>query len=134
MLLEELKIRVQKAETASEEYQRQLNLLQARLDESQQAHSQLEDHLHAKVERVEELEMERAETARHKREVQALYESERTAILKDKEEQAVREEELQLVIQRLKENLAQKETKTNREDGREESQACRPQLLEYGDK
>ena len=125
-LLEELRTRVQKAETASEEYQRQLNLLQARLDESQQAHGQLEDQIHTQSEKVEELELEKSEVIRHKREMEALYESERTAILKDKEEQEVKEEELQMVIHRLKETLAQKDTKTIVGDDTEETQSCKP--------
>ena len=111
-LLEELRSRVQKAETASEEYQKQLNLMQARLEESQQAHGQLEDQLHEKNLREEELETEKAQAARQKREVETIYESERTALLKEKAEQTVREEEMKGTIQRLKESLAQREIKT----------------------
>ena len=111
-LLEELRARVQKAETASEEYQKQLNLMQARLEESQQAHGQLEDQLHEKNLREEELETEKAQATRQKREVETIYESERTALLKEKAEQTVREEEMKGTIQRLKESLAQRETRT----------------------
>ena len=117
-LLEERRARVQKAESASEEYQKQLNLLQARLEESQQAHGQLEDQLHEKNLREEELETEKAQAARQKREVESIYESERAAILKEKEEQTVREEEMKGTIQRLKESLAQREAKTS--DGSKE--------------
>lgn len=111
-LLEELRARVQKAETASEEYQKQLNLMQARLEESQQAHGQLEDQLHEKNLREEELETEKSQAARQKREVEMIYESERTAILKEKAEQTVREDEMKGTIQRLKESLSQREMKT----------------------
>ena len=123
-ILEELRTRVQKAENASEEYQRQLNLLQARLDESQQAHGQLEDQLHERDERVEELMAEKTQAARQKREVEAIYESERIAILKEKEEQTARGEEMQGTIQRLKESLAQREARRNSEESRELPRNC----------
>lgn len=117
-LMDELRSRVQKAETASDEYQRQLNLLQARLDESQQEQGQLEDQLHQSNRNIEELESDRAQSARQKREMQELYETERTSMLKDKSEQKVREDELISANQRLKENLAQRETRSNGEDSR----------------
>lgn len=120
-LMDELRSRVQKAETASEDYQRQLNLLQARLDESQQEQSQLEDQLHRSNSSIEELESDRAQSARQRREMQDLYETERTSMLKDKAEQKRREDELTSANQRMKESLAQRETRNNGEDSRIES-------------
>ncbi|CAD6584770.1 MAG: hypothetical protein ASARMPRED_001915 [Alectoria sarmentosa] len=117
-LMDELRSRVQKAETASEDYQRQLVLLQTRLGESQQEQSQLEDRLHQSNRNVEELESERAQSARQKREMQDLYETERTSMLKDKAEQKKREDELTSANQRLKESLAQRETRNFDEDSR----------------
>ena len=117
-LMDELRSRLQKAETASEEYQRQLNLLQARLDESQQEQGQLEDRLHQSSRDIEELESDRVQSARQKREMQDLYETERTSMLKDKIEQKAREDELLSANQRLKESLAQRETRNNSEDSR----------------
>ena len=108
-LLDELRSRVQKAETASEEYQRQLNLLQARLDESQQSHGRLEDQLHEKREQLEELETEKVQAARQKRDLEKLFEEERAAMLKDRDEQNARNDGLQTTLQRLRENLVQKE-------------------------
>ena len=112
-LMDELRNRVQKAETASEEHQRQLNLLQARLDESQQEQGQLEDRLHQSNSIIEELESDRAQSTRQRREMQDLYETERTSMLKDNAEQKTREEELVSANQRLKESLAQRETRNN---------------------
>lgn len=117
-LMDELRSRVQKAETASEQYQRQFNLLQARLDESQQEQGQLEDRLHQSNRNIEELESDRAQSARKRREMQDLYETERTSMLKDKTEQKAREGELISANQRLKETLAQRETRNNSEDAR----------------
>ena len=117
-LMDELRSRVQKAETASEEYQRQLNLLQARLDESQQEQGKLEEQLHQSNLNIEELESDRALSARQKREMEELYETERTSMLKDRAEQKMREDELLSANQRLKENLAQRETRNNGEISR----------------
>lgn len=117
-LMDELRSRVQKAETASEEYQRQLILLQARLDESQQEQGKLEDRLHQSNTSIEELESDRALSARQRRETQDLYETERTSMLKDRAEQKTKEDELLSANQRLKEILAQRETRNNGEDSR----------------
>ena len=117
-LMDELRSRVQKAETASEEYQRQLNLLQARLDESQQEQGKLEEQLHQSNLNIEELEGDRALSARQKREMQEMYETERTSMLKERAEQKTREDELLSANQRLKENLAQRETRNNGEISR----------------
>ena len=117
-LMDELRTRVQKAETASEEYQRQLNSLQARLDESQQEQGKLEEQLHQSSISIEELEGDRSLSARQKREMQEMYEIERTSMMKDRAEQKAREDELLTANQRLKEILAQRETRSNGENSR----------------
>lgn len=111
--MEELRSRVQKAETASEEYQRQLNLLQARLDESQHDQGQLEDRLHQSSGRLEELETEQTQAKRQKRDMEDLWETERTSIMQDKAELEAREEGLVAANQRLKETLAQREMRNS---------------------
>ena len=117
-LLEELRGRLQKAETASEEYQRQLNLLQARLDESQFEHGQIEDQLHQSQTRIEDLENDQAAALRQKRDVEGLLENERDALLLDNREQLGRIEELQSANQRLKENLAQRDKRGSVDGGK----------------
>ena len=124
-LMDELRNRLQKAETASEEYQRQLNFLQVRLDESQQEQGKLEDRLHQSNMEIEELESERAQSVRQKREMQELYETERTSMLKDRVEQKTKEDELLSANQRLKETLAQRETRNSGEDSKIESPTVR---------
>ena len=111
--MEELRSRVQKAELASEEYQRQLNLLQARLEESQQEQGQLEDRLHQSNRRIEELENDQSQAKRDKREMEDLYETERTAMMQDRAEQKAKFEGLQAANQRLKETLAQREARNS---------------------
>ena len=117
-LLEELRARLQKAETASDEYQRQLNLLQARLDESQLEHGQIEDQLHQSHTRIEDLENDRVAALRQKKDVESLFENERDALLQDSREQHGRIEELQSVNQRLKENLAQRDKRGSVDGGK----------------
>ncbi len=123
-LMDELRSRVQKAETASEQYQRQLNLLQARLDESQQSHGQLEDQLNESTVKVEDLEAETVQAARQKRDLENIIESERATLIKEKTEQTAREEELQTTIKRLKESLSQRESRNSVEDGKNMSRTC----------
>ncbi|KAI9836802.1 MAG: hypothetical protein M1819_000967 [Sarea resinae] len=106
-LIDDLKLRLQKAETASEEYQRQLAVVQSRLDDAIREQGKLEDKAHENDERIEGLENDNRETLRQKRELESIYESERVAMMREKEEQATREEELEEVIQRLKEALSQ---------------------------
>lgn len=114
--MEELKSRLVKAETASEEYQRQLNMLQAKLNDSLLEHGRIEDQLRENGARVEEIEAERSQVTRQKREMEDLFESERTAMIQDKAEQKAKEEEQQGVIKRLKETIAQRELRIGEED------------------
>ena len=115
-LMEELRSRLLKAETASEEYQRQLNMLQANLDDSLLEHGKLEDQLHENAARIEDLEAERVQRARQKREMEDSFELERTAMAQDIAEQKVKEEEQQAVVKRLKETLTQREIRISMDE------------------
>ncbi|KAI9879751.1 MAG: hypothetical protein M1830_007376 [Pleopsidium flavum] len=118
-LIDELKSRLQKAETASEEYQRQLSVLQTRLDDAHNEQGKLEEQVHECHHRTVALEDENRESARRMRDMEGIYGSERVAMFKEKEEQDLKEEEMQSVIQRLKETLAQKDMRMSIEgDGR----------------
>ena len=124
-LIEELREQLQKAETASEQYQKQLGVLQMRLDEAVSEQSKLEDQSHERDTRIEALSNEVREQARQIRDLEQTHEMERNAMLKDKEQQTSREEELQATIQRLKELLAQKDARINNESERHQvSRSC----------
>lgn len=124
-LIEELREQLQKAETASEQYQKQLGVLQMRLDEAVSEQSKLEDQSHERDTRIEALCNEVREQARQIRDLEQTHEMERNAMLKDKEQQTSREEELQATIQRLKESLAQKDARINNESERHQvSRSC----------
>lgn len=115
-IIEELKDKNRKAQTASEEYQRQLNMLQIRLDDSLSQQGKLEDQVAEVTRTVVELENEKSRELRLKREMESNFDAERAAFVRDKNEQKAREEELELVIQRLKENLAQRDLRSGVDD------------------
>ncbi|KAK3942224.1 hypothetical protein QBC46DRAFT_77453 [Diplogelasinospora grovesii] len=107
-LLDDLKDRLAKAESASDTYKRQAEVLQSRLDEAHKEQAKLEEKVHESEEQIESLTNEKREAARQMREMESIYEAERSAMMKEKEEMANREEEMQSVIQRLKDSLAQR--------------------------
>jgi len=124
-LIDELKSRLQTAETASEEYQRQLSVLQTRLDDALNEQGKLEEQVHESHDSTAALENEKRESARQMRDMEGIYESERVAIMKEKEEQVLKEEEMQSVIQRLKETLAQRDMRMNIEGDGRLSRSCK---------
>ncbi|KAK3378122.1 hypothetical protein B0H63DRAFT_237206 [Podospora didyma] len=107
-LLDDLKERLAKAETASETYKRQTEVLQSKLDEALKEQADLEEKVHESEEQIESLTNEKREGARQMREMESIYEAERSAMMREKDEMANREEEMQAVIQRLKDSLAQR--------------------------
>lgn len=114
-LIEDLREQLRKAETLSEQYVKQLGVLQMRLDETNSEHAKTEEQLHEKEERLEALLVEAKDRERQKRELEQVYEQEKAAMLRDKDQQATREEDLKETIQRLKDTLAQKDMRRNME-------------------
>ncbi|UKZ75194.1 hypothetical protein TrVFT333_002870 [Trichoderma virens FT-333] len=106
--LEDLQQRLEKEEKQSEQYRRQAEVLQSKLDDAVKESAKLEEKVHEHDELIETLRNEKREAGRKIREMETIYEAERSAILKEKEEMATKEEEMQMVIARLKETLAQK--------------------------
>ncbi|KAB8294822.1 hypothetical protein EYC80_006783 [Monilinia laxa] len=107
-LLDDLKERLRKTETISEQFQKQAQVLQSRLDEALQEQGKLEDRLHENEEKLETLQNEKRDALRQKREMESIYEAERSSMTKEREEMANREEEMQTIIQRLKDSLSQR--------------------------
>ncbi|KAI9805335.1 MAG: hypothetical protein M1833_005788 [Piccolia ochrophora] len=116
-LIGDLRSQLQRAEVASEEYQRQLQGLQSRLDDALADHGKVEERLHEHEERIEEMKSEKRDLSRQQREMENIYEAERVSMMQEKEEMATQEEELHSVIQRLKEGLAQRDLRANHDDG-----------------
>ena len=123
-LLDDLKERLAKAEGASDQYKKQTEVLQSRLDDAVKEHAKLEEKMHENDEQIEALRNERREAARQMREMEAIYEAERSAMTKEKEDMANREEEMQAIIQRLKDGLAQRTT-VNGDDESRPSRQCK---------
>lgn len=125
-LIEELREQLQKAESASEQYQKQLGVLQMRLDEALSEQAKLEDQAHERDTRIETLTTELRDQGRQIRDLEQNHEMERNAMLQEKELQGSKEEELQATIQRLKESLAQKDLRMNAEGDRHQvSRSCK---------
>ncbi|KAL5392686.1 hypothetical protein DPSP01_000389 [Paraphaeosphaeria sporulosa] len=119
VFMADLKERLQKAETDAEERQKQVDVLNARLDDAIKEQAKLEERAHEEEEKVESLEAEKQKLARHQRELEGIYEAERVQAMKDKEEAQNRVEELQETIQRLKETMAKKNVEgSDGEEGR----------------
>lgn len=106
--LEDLQQRLEKEEKLSQQYKRQAEVLQSKLDDAVKESAKLEEKAHEHEEQIETLTNEKREVTRQMREMESIYEAERSSILKEKEEMANREEEMQAVIQRLKDSLAQR--------------------------
>lgn len=117
-LVEDLKERLKKAEEALEEYRKQVEVFQARLDESHKEQGQLEDKAHEDDERLESLKNEKRELTKQKRELESIYEAERASWMKEKENADVREAGLQEALLRFKETVAAKEARNLDVDNR----------------
>lgn len=105
-VVDDLKEQLHKAETTSDQFQKQAQVLQSRFDEAVKEQGKLEDRLHESDERLEVFENEKRDSVRQKREMESIYEAERSSMTKEREEATAREEEAQAIIQRLKDSLS----------------------------
>lgn len=124
-LIDDLKEQLQKAETASEQYRKQLGVLQMRLDETVSDHGKLEDHSHERESKIEALNGEIREHVRQIRDLEQSHDMERNAMLQEKEQQISREEEMQATIQRLKDSVSQKDMRFNADNDKNMSRSCK---------
>jgi DNA repair exonuclease SbcCD ATPase subunit len=107
-IIDDLKERLALAESGSDTYKRQAEVLQSKLDDALKEQAKLEEKVHESEEQIESLTNEKREASRQMREMETIYEAERSAMMKEKDEMGNREEEMQTVIQRLKDSLAQR--------------------------
>lgn len=124
-LIDDLKEQLHKAETTSQQYQKQLDVLQIRLDEAVAEQAKLEEQIHEKDSKIEALNEQIREHPRIIREMQQAHDQELNALLKEKEQHVIKEEELQFTIQRLKESLAQREARAASDADKNVSRSCR---------
>ncbi|KAH8195669.1 hypothetical protein TruAng_010176 [Truncatella angustata] len=118
--IEDLKARLEKSDAASEQYRKQTDVLQSRLQETLQEQAKLEERVHESEEQIEALRNEKRESARQMREMETIYEAEKSKILKEKDQMSNREEEMQAVINRLKDTINQR----NAEDDYRPTRQC----------
>jgi hypothetical protein len=109
-LVAELKEQLQKAELASEQYQKQLEVLQLRLDEVLVDQTRLEEQDHQRDTEIQALQVNTKDYTRQMKEMEQFHEAEKALILKEREQQATKEEELQSVIRRLNDTIRQRDT------------------------
>lgn len=107
-VIEDLKARLEKLDSTSEQYRKQADVLQSRLQDALKEQAKLEERAHEGEEQLEALRNEKRESARQMREMETIYEAEKSKILKEKEDMSNREEEMQAVINRLKDTLNQR--------------------------
>ncbi|KZZ97151.1 hypothetical protein AAP_00794 [Ascosphaera apis ARSEF 7405] len=118
-LVADLKEQIKKAETVSEQYRKQLGVLQLKLDEAISEQTRLEEQTHSKEDKITVLQTEIKDLTRKVRDLDQVQAAERSVMLKDKEEQTKREEELHATVQRLKETIAQRESRKHDDIERE---------------
>jgi len=123
-LIDDLKNQLNRAETASEEYMKQLEVLQSRLDDALKEQGKLEDQIHGKTTEIEKLQNAARESARQRKELEQMFEADKTAVIREKEQQAIHEEELHSTIQRLKETIAQRDLRPNLDNEGKLSRSC----------
>lgn len=109
--MEDLKDQLRKTETASEEYQKQLHVLQARLDEALASQNEIEQSSNQHVETVAALEVQLQESHRSTVDLQKKLEGEQQISNQERESASTRESELNDIILRLKDSLAQRESR-----------------------
>jgi hypothetical protein len=126
-LITDLEERIQRAEDASSEYLKQIEVLKAKLDESNKEQAKMEERVHEEEERVEGLANEKREIIREKRELENIYEAERVAYMKEKDESQAKEEELIGIINRLKER--QRDDRPGVDDEGRLSRNCKSTLI-----
>ncbi|ETN39791.1 uncharacterized protein HMPREF1541_06017 [Cyphellophora europaea CBS 101466] len=104
----DLKEQVSRAEQASEQYRKQLEVMQQRLDDATNEQTAAEERDFARQTELDKLRAEIKESARQNRELETSYESDHRMLLQERESQSSREAELQAVINRLNETLRNK--------------------------
>lgn len=123
--MEDLREKLRKSETRADQFQKETEVLQSRLEESLAEQAKFEDRHHEDTERIETLENAKGAHERQMREMERIYEGERAAMNKEKEEMSSREEEMQSIIRRLKDSLSHKSIGDDGELSRPDSRSFR---------
>lgn len=117
-LVEDLRQQVQKAEVASEQYQKEVEILQMRLNEAVGERNSLEDAISQKDAEAEAVHAETKDIMRQKKEMEQAHQSEKAMMLKERDDRLNEEQALQAVIHRLSETTRQREMRAHVEGDR----------------
>ncbi|EXJ95366.1 hypothetical protein A1O1_00487 [Capronia coronata CBS 617.96] len=104
-LIADLKEQVQRAEQASEQYRKQLEMMQQRLDEAAAEQTSAEERDYQRQSELDRLKAEIKDLNRQRRELELAYSEDKQTFLHERERQAGKEADLQCVISRLNEAL-----------------------------
>ncbi|KAK4948071.1 hypothetical protein LTR10_013125 [Elasticomyces elasticus] len=104
-LIADLKEQVDRAEQASEQYRRQLEVMQQRLDEVAAEQTTAEERDYQRQTDLDRLKAQIKDSERQYRELEVTYNEDKDTFLQERDRQARREAELQAVISRLNETL-----------------------------
>lgn len=117
-LIEELKQQAQKAELASEQWQKELEILQLRLNEAVSERNGLEDQFSQKDFLVESVQSENTELMRQKHDMELAHEKDKERMIEEREAHTMKESELHGIIERLNETIKQKEFRSHADKDR----------------
>lgn len=107
-IMADLKEQVQRAEQASEQYRKQLEIMQQRVDDATNEQTAAEERDFQRQTELDKLRAEVKELARQRREIEMSHDSEKKMLLQERERSNGKEAELQGVIGRLNETLRNK--------------------------
>ena len=110
-MLDELRQQLRRSLADSETLSRQVQALQARLEDASREQERLELQMHDKDTKIDSMTNEHRELVKQRRELQDLVEAERGSMAQERDRALEQEHQSRAVIQRLKESLTQK---TNR--------------------
>lgn len=112
-MLDELKEELRRSVALAEDYRRQIHQLQSRFDEASHEQEKLELQLHERDGKIDGLEAERKELLRQRRELEDASNAERAFMAEEKQRMVDQEHQLRSIIQRLKDTLAQRSSRSS---------------------
>ena len=104
-LIADLKEQVQRAEQASEQYRKQLEVMQKRLDDAATEQTTAEERDYQRQTEIDHLRVQAKDSVRQYRELQLAYEADKNTFDQERERQASKEADLEGKIRKLAEAL-----------------------------
>lgn len=111
-----MEAQLDETESSGKEKDRQIEILQTRLDDALSEQGKLEVAVQQHLDHIEALEKTQKDHTRQLKELESHRDADRGTYTQDKEASQAREEGLNLTIQKLRESLARKEATSKSED------------------